>query len=171
MKWIQLTWLFLLFSGAVMAQKAPKFTVEVSTDSILLGNYFQVKFTLENANGENFQAPVFEGFQIVSGPNVSSSISIVNGEVSQTASYTFYLEPNDIGNYYIQAASIQAGENVLETTPLQVIVVPNPEGVIQKPKMTEKFDFDLRMPDINTIPAPKSEEAKPQAKKRKIYKM
>lgn len=169
MKQMQLTLLCLLFSGAVMAQKAPKFMVEVSTDSILLGNYFQVKFTLENANGENFQAPVFEGFQIVSGPNVSSSISIVNGEVSQTASYTFYLEPNDIGNYYIQAASIQAGENVLETTPLQVIVVPNPEGVIQKPKMTEKFDFDLRMPDKSIVPKPKEET--PQTKKRKIYKM
>lgn len=171
MKLMQFTLLFVCFTSSLLAQKAPKFTVEISTDSILLGNYFQVKFTLENASGEHFQAPVFEGFQIVSGPNTSSSISIVNGEVSQMASYTFYLQPNDIGNYYIQPASIQVEENVLETIPLQVIVVPNPDGVIQTPQMTEKFNFDLRMPDMNAKPAPKQEEMKPQAKKRKTYKI
>lgn len=171
MKKASFTLLFLLFFGIILAQKAPKFTVEVSTDSILLGNYFQIKFTLENASGENFQPPVFEGFQIVSGPNTSSSISIVNGEVSQMSAYSFYLQPNDIGNYYIQAASIQAGENVLETKPLQVMVVPNPDGTIQNPQTTEKFNFDFRMPNINAKPAPKREEAKPEVKKRKTYKI
>lgn len=171
MKPMQLTLLLLLFSGAVIAQKAPKFTVAVSTDSILLGNYFQVKFTLENASGENFQPPTFEGFQVISGPNLSSSVSIVNGEVSQFAAYSFYLQPNDIGNYYIQPASIQAGENVLETIPLPVMVVPNPDGKIQKPEMTEKFNFDLRMPDMNAVPAPKPDGEKPPAKKRKTYKI
>lgn len=168
MKPMQLTLIFLLFGGIVFGQKAPKFTVEVSTDSILLGNTVQVKFTLENASGDNFQAPVFEGFHVVSGPNFSSSVSIVNGEVSQTAAYTFFIEPNDIGNYYIQAASIQVGKDVLETKPLQVIVVPNPDGVIQKSPLTEKFNFDWQMPQVT--PAPR-DSTKAPAKKRKVYKI
>ncbi|MFN7115364.1 MAG: BatD family protein [Saprospiraceae bacterium] len=170
MKRIQLALFYILFSGVVFGQKAPIFTAKVNTDSVLLGNYVQVQFTLENANGENFQPPVFEGFQVVSGPNFSSSVSIVNGNVSQQVSYTFFLEPNDIGNYYIQPASIQVGQDVLETKPLSVIVVPNPDGIIQKTPSPERFNFDWQMPKAAPAPKPK-QEAKPPVNKRKTYKL
>lgn len=154
------------------AQKVPKFTVEVSSDSILLGNYFVVKFTLENANIDDFQAPDFGDFNLVSGPNVSSSMSVINGEVSQKASYIYYLEPRDIGNFYIQPASVNTGEEVLETTPLEVLVVPNPEGIIQKPQMQEHFNFDLRMDNFFAPPQmPEKELEKPKRKTRKTYKL
>lgn len=171
---VMILFFLLTFGGAVIAQKAPKFAVSVSTDSVLLGHYFQVKFTLENASGKDFQAPAFPDFQVVSGPNMASSVSIVNGEMSQTVSYTYYLEPKDIGNFYIQPASIRIENDVLETLPITVMVVPNPDGIIQKQEMSEKFSFDLQMPDkrprSNPAPAPKKEEPA-TAPKRKIYKM
>ncbi len=126
--------------GALIAQENARFTVEVSTDSILFGNYFKVTFTLENAKGAQFEAPDFSEFRIVNGPSTSSSYSIINGEVSQSVSYSYYLEPIDLGNYYIQPASIQAGDHVLETMPLEVMVVPNPDGVKQN---TEPFGMDF----------------------------
>lgn len=162
----------LIFNVIAAAQKAPKFTVEVSSDSILLGNYFMVKFTVENANVDDFQAPDFSDFHIISGPNISSSMSMVNGEVSQKASYTYYLEPKDIGNFYVQPASVNTGKEVLETTPLEVMVVPNPEGIIQKPQMQEHFNFDLRMDNFFAPPQmPEKETEKPKRKTRKTYKI
>ncbi len=129
--------LCILFSGCILlshGQGDPKFTVEVSTDSVLLGNYIHVSFRLENAKGTEFVAPVFEGFSVISGPNVSSSFSMMNGEVTQSVAYNYYLEPKDIGNFYISPASIDVGESILETMPIEILVVPNPDGIIQKPE-------------------------------------
>ncbi len=161
-----------LFLTAAFAQKVPVFTVEVSSDSILVGNYFMVRFTLENASSKDFQPPAFDDFNIISGPNMSSSMTSINGEVSQKVSYTFYLEPKDIGNFYIQPASVNTGENTLETKPLLIMVVPNPDGLIQQPKMEERFDLNWQMDNFFTPPTmPKKEDEKPRKKTRKTYKI
>ena len=123
------------FSPAVFGQEKPvQFTVELSPDKVLAGNYFEVKFILENADGKNFEAPDFsEHFQVQSGPNFSSSFSMVNGDLTQSMTVTYYLEPKDIGSYYILPASIEAGGKVLETAPVEVVVAPNPDGIRQSP--------------------------------------
>lgn len=161
----------ILFQTVAFAQSEPRFSVEISNDSILLGNYFIVKFTLENASSSNFQAPDFSDFHVVSGPNFSSSMTVINGNMSQKASYTFYLEPKDIGNYFIQPASIETEAGTLETVPLEILVVPNPEGITQKPEMEEEtMRFDMRMDDFFNRPAPEEKDAKPKRKTRKTVK-
>jgi hypothetical protein len=162
---------------------------QVSTDSILMDNYFEVKFVLENADGQNFEAPDFnENFKVMSGPNFSTSMSIMNGAVSQSMTITYYLEPKDIGAYYILPASVQAEEKVLETVPLEVVVVPNPKGIKQAPprgKMDnlqfnfgDPFDFDFSFPGLGEMPMftfpelqqeqqPRPEEQHPPAKKKR----
>ena len=161
---------FLLILGGASAQDEAKFSVNVSGDSILFGNYFQVKFTLENAEGSNFEAPVFEGFNIVSGPNFSSNISIINGDVSRSVSYTYYLEPKDVGNFFLQPAAIQVGEQILETHPLEVMVVPNPDGIIQRPE-EKKFRFQFDRNQTPGIPPSPGQKTKKKKKKRKTYKI
>lgn len=168
---------FALGLGLLSAQEGVRFTVKVSSDSILLGNYFKVSFALESAGGENFQPPLFENFDVVSGPNYSSSFSMANGKVNQSVSYTYYLRPREVGNYYIEPASIAVGKEVLETSPVAVIVVPNPEGVIQEPEEQRNFpglDWDnwgfpeFPRPFREEPPAPQPDKAK---KKRKTYKI
>ncbi len=187
----------LLASQIVVAQEDAKFSVKVSIDSVLYGNYFQVVFSLENAKGQDFQAPAFEDFIVKSGPNMSSSFSMINGDVTQSISYTFYLEPKDIGNYYIQPASIAVGEMMLETEPVEILVVPNPEGVIQKQPEEERmseffkgfgpdrmpgfkdFNFDFEEPGFRSLPKDKDPSTQPgkedktkkKKKKRKTYKI
>lgn len=172
------------FCLALFAQdKAPKFTLEISTDSILMGNYFEVKFTLENASGSNFSPPEFDGFHIVGGPNQSTSMSFVNGDMTQSIAYSYYLEPKDIGSYWIEPASIETTKEVLETIPLEVLVVPNPDGIKQYPQEREQrrlfFDDFFERPrqrrfQPQPMPKPepkKEEEAKPKKKKRKTVKI
>ena len=143
----------------VQAQEGARFTVEVSTDSILFGNYFKVTFSLENAKASDFSAPDFSEFHVVSGPNQASSMSIVNGEVTQSISYSYYLEPREIGNFYILSASVSVGDQVMETQPIEVMVVPNPEGIKQSPDGNpginmQRFGFEGMgdgMPDLDQL--------------------
>jgi len=166
-------WVFHL--SLAFAQGEGPFSVEVSTDSVLLGNFIEVKFTLENAKGTNFEAPDFSTFKIVSGPNTSSSYSVVNGEASQSVSYSYYLEPLDIGNYFILPASILVKDRTLETEPLELIVAPNPDGIKQPINPHQSNPIDYWFEDFGniTIPAPRKDSiiVKPKKKKRKTYRL
>lgn len=169
----------LFLSGSVFAQKDARFTIEVSTDSVLLGNYFEVKFTLENAKGDNFEPPAFTEFFLKGGPNTASSMSVINGEVTQKITYSYYLEPKDIGNFWVEPASIVVGDQVLETQPVEVVVFPNPDGIKQQIPQKQPFefrldDFSFPMPEMETPEekqAPEKKEADKKKKKRKTYKI
>ena len=164
----------MMLAISLFSQEEAKLTVEISNDSVLLGNYIEVKFTIENAEVKNFEPPNFAGFSIISGPNQSSSVSIFNGEVTQSVSYSYYLEPNDIGNYYIQPAFVDTGEAVLESVPVEVIVADNPDGIIQHPKPDGRHDFFDDF--FERSPSPffhfeKSAKPKTKKKKRKVYRI
>lgn len=113
------------------AQEA-EFKVELSHDTLLLGNYVELKFTLENVQGK-FSPPELTGFKLVAGPNQASSYSIINGQVRQSSSYTYFLEPESEGTYVIGPATLKSSGRELQTPELRLIVKPNPEGLIQNP--------------------------------------
>ncbi|MFK7936001.1 MAG: BatD family protein [Saprospiraceae bacterium] len=155
--------------GLVASAQEAKFSVTVSSDSVLLGNYLKVTFLLENANGNEFSPPEFENFTVVSGPNTSSSMSIMNGVVAQSISYTYYVEPSDIGSYYITPASIATEEKILETEPVEIQVLPNPDGIIQRPQEQRRQRMDFFQPFPSTPQPPAAPKKK--KKKRKIYRL
>lgn len=155
--------IFSCFFGLRAQDKPTNFTVTVSTDSILMDNYFEVKFTLENADGKNFEAPDFsQHFNVISGPNFSTSMNILNGDISRKMTITYLVEPKEPGLFYILPASVQAADKVLETSPLEVMVVPNPDGIKQSPPRNNMdsfqfnfgnpFDFDFVMPEMKDMP-------------------
>lgn len=165
------------FSFSISAQE-PTFSLNVSTDSILMGNYLIATFSIENGDAKNFEAPNFEDFNIVGGPNQSSSISIVNGVSSQSLSYSYYLEPKEEGIFYIEPASVEIDGNFLETSPYEIRVAPNPEGIIQRPEQQKSRTFDSFFGDPfsedpffqRKVPQKPKEKTKPK-KKRKYYKI
>ncbi len=132
-----LYYLFALLLCPVLATgqaEAPvTFTVETSSDTLLMGHRLRVSFTLANAGGQDFQPPPFENFDLVSGPRIASQMSVSNNIVQQTISYTYILQPRDIGSWWIGSASIAAEGDVLETEMVEVQVFPNPDGIEQDP--------------------------------------
>ncbi len=64
---LQIVILF-LFIGTSVAQEV-KFSVGVSADTLLVGNYLELKYTVENAQPNGFEPPSFTGLEIVGGPN------------------------------------------------------------------------------------------------------
>ncbi|MBP7821604.1 MAG: BatD family protein [Saprospiraceae bacterium] len=157
----------LFFAQEAQAQEA-SFKVSLSRDTVLMNNYFEIKFIIENAKSKNFTPPDFKDFKIVGGPSQSSNFSMINGEVTQSITYTYFLEPTDEGIFTIGTAYVDTGEERLETPRVDVVVRPNPEGIIEEPhrkqQTIEDFwnrSFDLNSPDIPGQSKPKRKEASP----------
>lgn len=160
------TVIFALLTLQLAAQEAPVFRLELSTDSVLWGNKLKVSFTAENAPEATFEAPDFPGFQVVAGPMTSTSFSSINGVVKQSSTYTYYLEPLELGIFYIQPAALRLGDKVLETLPTRVLVAPNPDNIKQDINEQEgTFNFRWGWDDFPTKPAA------PPAKKRATTRM
>ena len=145
----------MFIAGQSVAQEV-KITANISMDTVLLGSYVEVEYTIDNANGR-FVAPPLDSFYVVSGPNQSSSYSMINGEVTQRASYAYYLMPTKPGHYVIESGQFRVGESTYQTPSLNLYVMENP-------------DFDpMSIPQQNRPlkPAPKTE----QKKKRKVIRI
>ncbi|MFO7445934.1 MAG: BatD family protein [Ignavibacteriaceae bacterium] len=105
---------------------AQSFTASASSTRVGEADQFQVSFTFEgnDINGlKDFSPPNFGHFLILSGPNQSSSMQIINGAVSASITYTYYLQPRSAGNHTIGSASINLKGTVYNTEPFKIEVV------------------------------------------------
>lgn len=118
--------LFLLFGYVGFAQNA-FLSATASKSTVGVGEQFQVTFTL-NCDGQNFHSPDLSNFNVLSGPNKSSSISIVNNSYSQSLSFTFFLQPKSEGNFKIGPATIDAqGKKITSNVINLTVVKTNPQ--------------------------------------------
>jgi hypothetical protein len=117
------TFLLLFLCGQVLTLLAEEFSfiATVSKSNVGLKEQFQVTFTL-NGDGKNFKPPVLKDFFVVAGPSQSTSMQIVNGNMSQSVSYTYVIQPKTEGSFKIGPASIEAAGNVLRSNVVSVTV-------------------------------------------------
>ncbi len=113
------------------AQSNASFTATSNAKEVLVNNYFEVTFNLKNANGTAFTPPDFSDFNILSGPNSSTSMQIINGQVSREMGYSYTLLATKEGSFTIGPASIKANGKILKSNPLVVKVVKG-SGVSEK---------------------------------------
>ncbi|MDA8693278.1 BatD family protein [Saprospiraceae bacterium] len=131
LKTILLSTLFCLVYVGISAQV--RFFVHVDPARVIQGSYVDVEFILENGDGSDFRPPSFKGFDVVSGPNQSTSMTIVNGRRSNKISLSYTLRSKSIGKQEIGVATIKTKSGVRKTIPVSVEVVkavnnPNQEG-------------------------------------------
>lgn len=120
--------IFLLCFGQSLAQVS--FQTKVSKNRLGVNERLRVTFEM-NQNGDNFNPPSFNGFNVVGGPNQSVSNSWVNGVRSFSKSYTYFLTPTKKGTLSIGQASIEIDGEIYKTSPVQVEVtqaVNNPNS-------------------------------------------
>ena len=122
---------FLLFaSRSVFAQE---FTASVDETTVSENDRFQVSFTFSGSTINNlskFSPPSFENFMILSGPNQSTSIQIINGAQSASLTYSFVIQAKSIGTFTIGLASIEQNGTTYKSDPLKISVVkgnPKPQ--------------------------------------------
>ncbi|MEM1214546.1 MAG: BatD family protein [Bacteroidota bacterium] len=110
--------------GAVAAQNndAITFTAYADAREVVQNSYFELTFTLSNAQGGNFQAPNFRDFNVLAGPSQGFSTTIINGRRSQESTITYRLQPKRTGVLTIGQASIQAKGKTYRSQPLTIRV-------------------------------------------------
>ena len=151
-----------LWSPTLTAQS---FTAEASFDTVYLGNVVEVSFKAENMEGRI--EPQMQGLPVVSGPNQRTSTSFINGAMYSSKSFTYLLEPLEAGIIEIPPAFLYTEDGeVEETLPLTLLVVDNPNNIIQK---AEKKENDFFFSDPFYRPSPPTKQ-KPQGKKKRKLK-
>lgn len=159
-KQIGISVLLSVLSVAAFSQSA-LLTIEISADTLMMGNIIQVKYTLENSSSQ-IETPELEGLRIVSGPNYASSMSSVNGQVTQSVSLTFFLQPVDIGSAAIGSAYVKTENGILESQPINLIVLDNPDG--------QRVDY-VKLKTIEVLEMGKDGKAIKKVKGKKRYKI
>lgn len=114
---------FLFFLVGLPLIQAQRFEAYADAKQVLLKSYFDVTFTVYNADGKNFRPPPFSQFTVISGPSRSVSTTIINGQMSKEIGITYTLQPKRTGNFTIGKAQITVGKKVLSTKPLTIKVV------------------------------------------------
>lgn len=117
--------LILLFFLTSLLQ-AQSFTATVSENQVGQNDRFEVTFTFEGKNLnaiKNFVAPTFKNFRVLSGPNQSTSVQIINGVSSSSLSLSYILQPTAQGTFTIGNSSVQYEGQTYTTQPLKITVV------------------------------------------------
>jgi len=163
----------ILFTTLGTLLSAQSCEIYVSSDTILIGNDVLVKYTMENMGGD-FSPPPFEDFKIISGPNTSSSVSIINGDRTSKTTYSYYLRPLKEGIIEIPPAIVEDDGLVVLCEKKNLTILPNPENLIIIPEEEENsmgsffemrtFPFGQREPS----PQPKQKKTKPKRKYKRI---
>jgi hypothetical protein len=98
----------LFLSGIHSFAQDIQFTASAKT-VVSVGETFALTYTV-NGQGVNFRGPSITGFDVISGPNTSttSSIRAINGRTSMsiTLTYTYYLLASREGTFEIPPASV-----------------------------------------------------------------
>lgn len=113
---------FLLVIFSVHLSLAQGVSAQVSAKRVQVGVAFEYAVII-TVNATNFVPPNLKDFDIVSGPNQSSSVQYVNGSMSQQLSISYGLVAKREGKFTIGAASIMAGGQKLETSPITIEAV------------------------------------------------
>ena len=71
--------------------------VKIDKDTVLAGEVVRISFEVSGGSILEFTPPEFTGFQIIAGPNVSSSFSMINGKVDQSCLLYTSPSPRDRG--------------------------------------------------------------------------
>src|SRR5438270_5587634 len=112
----------LLFCANLLFAQGVKFTASVSKNEVGTGEQFQVDFSV-NGNLDGFNPPNFNGFQVLSGPNESTSMTSINGNTTISTSYSYILTPLKEGAFTIGPATAEINGHRLSTNAIKIKVV------------------------------------------------
>lgn len=129
--------LVMLFAAACTAvAQDVRFTASVDRNPVGVGEQLTLSLTLTSSGlggGKNLQLPDMSRFRIMSGPNQSSSVEFISGAVSSSVTYSYVLQPKEIGKTTIGVATIEAGGKKYQTSAIVLTV----EKTAQRPKQQQ----------------------------------
>lgn len=133
---------FCTLPSILAGQDSFRFEASADARQVLLNGYFEVTFTLKNASGSDFTPPPFSNFTVLAGPSSSSSMQIINGEVSREMAFSFTLQPKKEGKFTIGSATIRANGKKITSNPLTIEVI---KGSIDNSSESSGEEFFVKL--------------------------
>ncbi|MBS1650565.1 MAG: protein BatD [Bacteroidetes bacterium] len=97
--------------------------VDAQVNSRSITNDQQLEYAIViKTQANSYSPPAFKDFHVVSGPNQSTSMQMINGAVSYQLTLSWILIPKKEGKLIIEAASVVAGNQKFETKPITIDV-------------------------------------------------
>jgi hypothetical protein len=138
--------LMLVLAVGAFAQNAT-FVASADRTTVGVGEQFEVSFIVSasDVNGaKNFKPPAFTPFVVLSGPNQSTNMQFVNGQMSGSVSFTYYLYTRQTGKFTIAAATIEYKGAPLKSQPLQIEVTQSkPQTQAKEPDNSQNVADNL----------------------------
>jgi hypothetical protein len=106
----------------VPALASAAFTVRSEVDARRIGvqDQVQLTITIEGSGApDEITPPPLINLDVVGGPFQSTQVSIVNGRMSQSRSYTYVLQPRAAGT--AEVGAVRAGDQVAPAIPIEVV--------------------------------------------------
>jgi len=128
-----------IFTICINSSFAQKFYVTSSLKEVPENFTFDISFTVENGNLDKFTPPNFNGFDVY-GPSQSQNISIINGNVSKSFSYTYTLQPKKQGSFTINAANAVINGKTFSTQPIAIKVIAPQQKQTQNRRRQQNYD-------------------------------
>lgn len=122
----------------------------IDKNLVEVGKKFELTFAVKNYAVQKIVVPSLENFEVISGPNTSTSIEWVNGISTESGSYTYSLKAKAVGSFTIGKASITDATKTYYSNEVTIAVV----GVIPDIKVAES-GYNLP-PDAKASDAEKS---------------
>ncbi len=142
MKFIINSLILLSLSISVAFSQDASFTATASKKDVSVGEQVQVSYTL-NGSGRGFQPPLLNDFNVIMGPNQSTSMQFVNGNMSQSISFTYYMQAQKEGTFKIGPASIEINGKRVQSNSLTITVGKAGAATQQKNAQNSSGDENL----------------------------
>lgn len=121
---------------------AQSFTAKTSKSNVIVGEQFQITFTL-NSSGSDFSAPDLTYFNVYAGPNQSSSMSYVNGAMTQSVSLSYIVSAKKEGKYSIGAATVKVKGKTIRSNSLNIDVAKRAPQQQRAGTISDKIEDNL----------------------------
>ncbi len=141
--------IFTVLSGTIFSSiYAEEVTILATVDRNQVAINDRFVYTVQvSGKSTNLPQPSFpsmEGFSVLSGPNTSTNIQFVNGAMSSSHSYAFYLLPQKEGDFTIEPATLEKDGEIYSSNTISIKVVKATSKPKQdKPQVNSKNDQDL----------------------------
>lgn len=112
-----------MFCAVLYAQDV-SFTAGVDKNPVAADEQFTLEFTVSTsgASPKNFRTPDLSKFLVLSGPNQSTSMQIINGAVTSSQSFVYILQAREAGKISIGQATVEIGGNQYRSNPIELTV-------------------------------------------------
>lgn len=151
----------LLLGGKALAQEEVKVQARVDAHQIGAQDLLQLTLTLEgtrlSVQEEEPAPPKLQNLRLAGGPSVGTQLSIVNGVMTSSRTYTWALQPIAVGRAEVGPIHVKLEGGEKTTSPISVEVVPGsirPQPSRQAPEDEDPFEA-LRQLQRGNVPPPK----------------